>query len=406
MWHWVRRWRDWAMNDLIPLYRIRSQSQALHVSYEKAGLTLHHEAVPWNAEAVVVEASLRLPALARRKADFALRLGTGEVLAPEGLRRAENDDRYRLFFRLATPPAPTTAELAWRGHPLGQVTLNVLRPEQYLRDLRLLLPTAFVRLGDRTVAAQTFVSNQCRGLFATAYLRHPHGLAPLADLGLHVQFRSERSGVIDDVPLSLSSSQLAGKEALVSAVPRGYPRRIGTWTVTWMLGEQVLASKQVRAISQRLFQQSLRMSDTRFVVSAGGEEVRLQRQVPSLAEVRRLGPCFLVCSREAGMAGLCKLQVRAQLPSGLQSPILLEQTLLITDGPTLFAPGTVDVAELEQMSGFELRLNGSVLGSLSLRPIPRASFTSEGGFKSAGDFPWSSLAEEELNERLGKLMGG
>src|SRR5690606_3681959 len=143
-----------------------------------------------------------------------------------------------------------TAELAWRGHPLGQVALNVLRPQQYPRALRLLLPTAFVRLGGRTGAAQTFVSNQCRGLFATAHLRHPHGLAPLADLGLHGQFRSERSGVIDDVPLSLSSSQLAGKEALVSAVPRGYPRRIGTWTVTWMLGEQVLAAKQVRAISQ------------------------------------------------------------------------------------------------------------------------------------------------------------
>ena len=55
MWPWIKRWRDWAMNDLWPLYRINPQPQALHYSYEKAGLTLHDQPIPWNAEAVVVD---------------------------------------------------------------------------------------------------------------------------------------------------------------------------------------------------------------------------------------------------------------------------------------------------------------------------------------------------------------
>ena len=33
----------------------------MHYSYEKAGLTLHDQPIPWNAEAVLVEALLRLP---------------------------------------------------------------------------------------------------------------------------------------------------------------------------------------------------------------------------------------------------------------------------------------------------------------------------------------------------------
>ena len=57
MWPWIKRWRDWAMHDLWPLYRIGPQPQALHYSYEKAGLTLHDQPIPWNAEAVLVEIS-------------------------------------------------------------------------------------------------------------------------------------------------------------------------------------------------------------------------------------------------------------------------------------------------------------------------------------------------------------
>src|SRR5439155_10708138 len=112
MWPWIKRWRDWAMNDLWPMYRIGPQPQALHHSYEKAGLTLHDQPIPWNAEAVLVEALLRLPATAsRRKADFQLRLPQQGLVAAEQLRKEEGEDRHRLFFRLAPPTQSTTVEL-------------------------------------------------------------------------------------------------------------------------------------------------------------------------------------------------------------------------------------------------------------------------------------------------------
>ena len=60
MWPWIKRWRDWAMHDLWPLHRIGPQPQAMHYSYEKAGLTVeNNQPIPWNADAVLVDCWLR-----------------------------------------------------------------------------------------------------------------------------------------------------------------------------------------------------------------------------------------------------------------------------------------------------------------------------------------------------------
>src|SRR5260370_4249967 len=93
----MKRFRDWAMNELRTLTRTGPQPQALHVSYEKAGLILQDAAIPWNAEAVLVEASLKLPPTARKKNDFTRRLPGREPIVAESL-RPEDDAPHRLFF--------------------------------------------------------------------------------------------------------------------------------------------------------------------------------------------------------------------------------------------------------------------------------------------------------------------
>ena len=69
-------------------------------------------------------------------------------------------------------------------------------------------------------------------------------------------------------------------------------------------------------------------------------------------------------------------------------------------------PGTVDVADLSQVNAFELRSKGGLLTVLPLSPAPIASFTAEGGFKPSSEFPWSPAAEEELSDRLTRLLEG
>jgi hypothetical protein len=407
MWLWIKRWRDWAMHELWPLYRLGPQSQALYYSYEKAGLTLHDQPIPWNAEAVLVEATMYLKASqGRRKADFQLRL-PGPVLYPaEQLRRVENEEFYRVSFRLPPPGSTVNAELLFREHPCGQLPLPYISRSEFAQKLRLEMPTVYARIGGDTVACQTFVTSQCKGMVVSALLHSPTSLAPLLDLDLQVEFSCERGGTVQRVPAVLCSSQLAGKQALATVVPHKLPRRQGLYVATWMLGDQVLATQKVRGISQRTFQKSLRLSDTRFVSQKGAGSVRLSRQVPSFDDVDRLGPCFLVSSGEPGMAGICRLNIAAQVTGAIQPPLLFGQEVLITDGPTMVAPGTVDVVDLKQVNGFEIRTKTRSLGVLSLSPAPMAIFTPEGGFKAPQDFTWSAAAEEEMTERLNRLFEG
>jgi hypothetical protein len=407
MWPWIKRWRDWAMHDLWPFTRISSQPQALHYSYEKAGLTVADQPIPWSAEAVLVEARLRLPqAAGRRKSDFLLRVAGRDPVPAEDLRRHDAENHYRISFRLEPPGVTATAEVLYRNHTLGQLTLPFLSREEFLQGVRLQMPTLFVRLGEESVACQTFVASQCKGLIASALLVSPTSLVPLLDLDLQVEFRSERGGPVQVVPARLCSSQLANRHALVTVVPRRFPRRIGSWLVTWSLADRPLAGHRVRSISTRTFQRSLRVSDARFVLRWPKGDVTLARQVPPSEKPSRVGPCFLVSSREPGMAGFCQLQVHAQVPGSVQPPLLMEQEVLITDGPTTFAPGTLDAADVGQIAAFELCLKGQSLGLLSLCPAPTATFTSEGGFKPPHDFAWSAAAEEELNDRLNRLVEG
>lgn len=407
MWPWIKRWRDWAMHNLWPLPRIGPQPQALHYSFEKAGLTLHDQPIPWNAEIVRVEALVQLHASgSRRKADFFLHLDGQSPIPADSLRHADGDNFSRLIFRFPPPAQSTHAELFWNNRRLGQITLPVLSREDFLLGLRLQLPTLFVRLGDQNVACQTFVSTQCRGLLASAVLTSPTSLVPLLDLGLQVEFRSERGNASQTVAAQLCSSQLSDRQALVSVIPHRFPRRIGTWIATWMIADRPLATQRVRAISQHAFQRSLRVQETRFVIQNAKQHVTLSPQLPPLETLERVGPCFLVSSREPGMAGICPLQVRVQVSGAIQAPMLEQQDILITDGPTMVAPGTLDAHDLEQVTAFELLLKNTTLGLMPLSPVPAAAFNSEGGFKPASEFTWTTSAEEELNERLSRLLEG
>jgi hypothetical protein len=392
------------MNDIVIPHRIVSQPQALYFSCEKSGLVLHNQPIPWNAEAVLVEALLKLPLAARRKVDFTLRLPGLPPIVAESIRKDESTDKYRLFFRLPVPPVSTKADLYWRHHRRGELELPVLTPDAFVRDLRIQMPTTFIHLGRQSVPAGAFVATQCKGMHSTAIVRSSTGLMPLLDSGLRVIFRSERPTRIEEVAVPLIASQLLGREALLSVLPPRTPKKIGEWTVSWMIGDRLLAGHRLRAISQKTFSSSLRISDTRFVVETLKQGIQICRQLPPLGEIRKAGPCFLVSSKEVGVAGLVHFDIVAQVPGAVQAPSVLQQSVLITDAPTPVAPGMLDVSELGQVTAFELRRHGKTIGTLALSPVPSATLTSEGGFKPPPEFLWSNVAEDELLDRLSRLM--
>jgi hypothetical protein len=404
MWRWIRHWRDWAMNEIVTPRRLAGQPQAVYFRFEKGGLTLDNQPVPWSAEAVVVEALLRLPPTARRRGDFSLHIPGFDPVPAEILKVDEAGQRHRLYFRFPVPKATGTAELMWRTHPLGRLQIPVVTPEQFLAELRMSLPSAFVSVSGRSVAAQTFVTTQKQGLTASAVIQSPTGLIPLLDLGLTATFRTARGTKTVVTPVPLTASQLVGREALVTALPPRLPRKAGEWSVTWTCPGRELATTRLRAITPDAFRNSLRVCDTRFGIVTTAGEFRVVRQMPTEG-VARAGPCFFVTSREPGMAGLAEFEIGVQMPGIVRPPTVLEQSVLVTDGPTPVAPGLLPMSELKHASAFELRVKGRVLGVLPLSPVPSASFTSEGGYKAPPEFTWTAAAEDELSERLARLMG-
>ena len=180
MWRWIRHWRDWAMNEIVTPRRLAGQPQAIYFRFEKGGLTLDNQPVPWSAEAVVVEALLRLPPTARRRGDFTLRVPGFDPVPAEILKADDAGQRHRLYFRFPVPKATGTAELMWRTHALGRLQIPVVTPGA-VSDRTADAPADRIRLRQRPERGRPDVRHHsAAGTTASAVIQSPTGLGPAA----------------------------------------------------------------------------------------------------------------------------------------------------------------------------------------------------------------------------------
>jgi hypothetical protein len=396
---WLMRWLVWARDNLFRRARPRPLSAA--VGFERAGATRWDPPVPWTADAALVDVLLQVPVSARRKTDFALRLPFATF--PADALRPDADDRHRATFRFPVPLETVRGDLLWRGRVLASVTVHVLTPDGFLAGLVLTNSTVSVRLGPTTVSANAFVPDRCEALVAVAVLRCQSVLAPLGELGLRVLFRAEQTGATHVVPVALPAAHLARTEAVVAAVCPEPPRAPGPWWVTWTAGERVLTTHRIHALPAERFAASVRVLEARFAVIDPGGTVRTTKVPPVLGGPDRIGPCFVLVGGETNGAALCRFEVTGVSTGGLAAVLWREAEAVITDAPTLFVPAMFPAEQLVRVSGFELRLNGRLLGIASLRPVPTALIDGEGGFAPPPEFTWSPAADDELADRLKRL---
>ena len=397
---WTTRWLVWARDNLFR--RARPGAIAASVGFELAGVTRWESPVPWTADASVLDVQLRLPLAARRKTDFALRLPSATF--PADALRAEAADRFRVSFRFPVPPDTVRADLLWNGRVLAMIPVHILTVSTFLASLSLTNPTVAARFGAATVAVASFVPDRCDGLLVATVLRCSALLAPLAELGLRAVFRDALTGCDYVVQVPLSAAQLARSEVVVAAVCPEMPRHVGAWWVTWVAGECTLATQRVHAIPADRFDAGVRVLETRFALLDAGGAVRTTKFPPVLTDVTRVGPCFVLVGSEPGAAALCRFELVGLVNGAPDSALRRDVDAVVTDGPSGFVPVLFDVSELPRVSSFELRLNGRVLGTVSLRPVPAARLTGEGGFVPPTGFAWSAAADDELAARLKRLQ--
>jgi hypothetical protein len=384
----------------------------LHVRYEKDGLILDALPIPWNADAVIVEANVRLPALvARTKEEFTLQFSSGAPTAwAEVLMQPKKHGPMRVFFRIPVPALACTAQFFWREHLLGHADLPIITASAFAQGFALEMQTLYATLDSHTVACQSFVGPQVKTVFASAVVRGSGPLAAALDLGLCVNMQRSNGQLVGTVPVSLTSEQRRARQALTTVLlPK--PRALGTYQVTWQLGSRSLHAQTLRVVTKKTFLASLRISATRFIVNRPDGTRQSLRSLLSadgrlmLDGIESIAPVFFVSSSEPGMAGLAPFTLRA-LVGDILSTLAIQENVLVTDGPTPIVLGSVPVGELTSIKHFTLGVGATILGNLPLVPVPKADFNAEGGFVPLDDYLWSAAAEEQLNDRLGKLLDG
>ena len=165
-----------------------------------------------------------------------------------------------------------------------------------------------------------------------------------------------------------------------------------------------LAALGLRVVTPDAFERSIYLVDSCYRCEKENGAATIRAYPPLLDDICRLGPSFRVASRQAGVAGLCRLDIcaRARDPAGL-SPRQTHE-VLITDAAGSFAPAGLTVEEFHAVAGFELLVAGGTLGTLSADARVPVAFTSEGGFELAPEFEWTAGAQQELADRLGQLL--
>jgi len=403
----LKCWYDRALRRLRCLRRGGNQPRlrSIRTGYLKAGQAVHDEPIPWNAEAVLVEAVLEWPDdLVWEQREFTLAVPGQPYETAAEVRADETEQVLHVRFRLSPPQGTTAALLSWRARRLGQLVLTHLSAEEFLQGLRLEGVTVFARLGDHHVAARTLVAGQCGGLSACGVLKSPCSLLPVVDLGLTLECTDRRTGLSRCLPVDLLGCQLAAREALLSALPGPGPWPVGTWALRWTVAGRPLAGAEVRVLPEREFRQSLSVADGHAVCEG---RHRSAARLPHLygQEARSSPrPSFLLSSREPGLAAFCPVEVKMRRKDGTCLPGVVRQQVLVTDVATPLILNQVPLEDLHQVDRFELSSNGQLLGVVPNGTPPVAGFTSEGGYVSPEEYPWTARAEAELEEHLSRLL--
>jgi|GEM_PF-1478757 len=426
MWRWLKLLTGWHMRDWLahtfsslPLVTA-PQVRSLRISWKKNGLEFDTVPVLGTADGIIVRAELRYASSTpARKADLRLRVGRQNV-PPESLVLAESAGRMNVHiceFHLEPLECSETVELCWQGQLLCQAALPVLPLRQFVEQLQLVQPTLYVTLRsniginaticEHTVPCSKYPRIQGRHVLASAQLISPIPLVGLLDCQPVIRFHERSTGQCWEVPLRLSAEQLQARQALVTVQCPVRPCRLGSWKVEWRLLQKTLASCDLEVRSMRSLHRYVELVESYFLCSEEkGNRIRLERRLPKQLSCSRVGPCFLLRSRETGFPFLMRVEVFATPRDGGDPVRLASEEILISDAPTAYVPGTLAVHDLSDLACFELRSNGYTISHLPISPVPSAKINAEGAIESVPEDgrSWSRSDEEELNERLKRLM--
>ena len=402
--HGSEGWHSRGLRGMWRFFRRFPRVLGLWHSYEKAGLRVSGEPIPWNADTVLVEALVEWsgnPLVSR--IDFELRTSDEIPLTPASLEE-RGGGFYHVLFRLAASRGARAGMLYWRSRPLARVELPYLSRERFLESFQIEVPTFFARFQENCVACRSVVEGQSCDLLASSLLRSPTSLLPLLDFGLCLEVAGPASNRSVSVPLRLAGAELLGREAvLMSALPVRLGAA-GSWSISWTVAGQTLVRRNIRVIAREAFLESIYVPNGWFWPALASPAITTGDPA-SPSDLRGRQRFYVhIASRELGVAARCPIEVRLRYEFHEQTLGLERQEVLVTDVPTPCVAVPSNIAELRDLRAIELFTQGRFLGSIPWEHAQSATFTAKGGFLTLGSRSWTPFDEIKLEERLGRLM--
>ena len=254
----------------------------------------------------------RRAAVALRE-DFALYMPDGRSVRAAGLREC-GPERLRVSFRLLPLREAMAVTVTWRSRKLSRLKLPYLGETEFLQGLRLDAPALLARIGGRSTPCAAIVAGQCDGLSCCGLLTNSTSLLPLAGMEFTIEFVHDASGRSYRVTPPLGRAELTSRRAFVMLQPKDFPDCPGPWSVRCSVAGRPLATLELRVVTPDAFERSIYLVDACYQCEKGNGAATIRPYPTILGDIRRLGPRFRVASREAGVAGLCTLDMRDPSP--------------------------------------------------------------------------------------------
>lgn len=226
---WIQCWYSWLRRKVVNWWW-KPSVEKVRFGYEKAGITIYDEPVPWNAGGVLVEFLIKDPGgVITCGKEFSLETPPGVFIRSVTGSEDEND-RYKLLFWLGPFPGTESLCLRWHGLALGKVMVPYLRAEMFFSRLRLVSPATLAHLGEFEVICRTVVAGQCHHLTACGVLQSPTSLVPVTDWDIAVEITGPNSSQTWRFSAHLTGSQVASHQSLLNVTLPAWLCGEGIWS--------------------------------------------------------------------------------------------------------------------------------------------------------------------------------
>ncbi len=365
-----------------------TENKALQLGYESKGLKVVSPVIPWFAEKIFLEVSIRFPDKFLCSAtDFSLQLGKSSSILGNNLQISEavGHKAGKVVFQLDNLLKNCKAKIYFKKKLISEIDIPFLTKEAFLASVEVHSPALHCNFDGQIVSCQSFLMAGCKGVSVSGMLSSKYGAGFFSSLDVSILI-----DVGSQIPTSLVA-KVPNVEVSQSYIPIVFPvgalpKKIGNMKISYLLEGVKICSLICQGITANSFSKMIGVSKQSFVVWKKNGELEFSDELCELEPEVRFGPCFWIGTKVDGLAGFADIKIQGYLHGSHQPLCFWEGKVLATSTPALMAPVNLGPESFKEISYFEILSGKNSIAMIKLGSKPTVQFTAEGTIASADVF--------------------